>query len=167
MKIAFLVSRFPYPLEKGDKLRAFQHIVNLKLEGHQIHLISLSDIKVTESDKSFLLPYCESINVFHLSKKTLFSNLALSFIRKLPLQVGYFFNSEIRKRIEDLVYTIRPDVVYCQLIRMALYVENINSIPAIIDYQDAFAKGTSQRMEKANGLIKPIFSRELKLVIVF
>ena len=37
MKIVFLLSRVPYPLEKGDKLRAFQQIKGLSAK-HEIHL---------------------------------------------------------------------------------------------------------------------------------
>ena len=42
MKIVMLVSRVPYPLEKGDKLRAFHQLRHLA-QRHEIHLFALND----------------------------------------------------------------------------------------------------------------------------
>ena len=47
MKIFVLLSRFPYPLEKGDKLRAFHQIKELSKK-HEIILCALSDEKVDQ-----------------------------------------------------------------------------------------------------------------------
>ncbi|MFM2189881.1 MAG: hypothetical protein RL491_267, partial [Bacteroidota bacterium] len=51
MKVVFITSRFPYPLEKGDKLRAFQQIKQLASQGHEVHLFAVSDLVVSESSR--------------------------------------------------------------------------------------------------------------------
>ena len=38
MRIAVTLSRIPYPLEKGDKLRAYHQIQNLIEAGHEVHV---------------------------------------------------------------------------------------------------------------------------------
>ncbi|HMT28702.1 MAG TPA: glycosyltransferase [Bacteroidia bacterium] len=167
MKIIFFVSRFPFPLEKGDKLRAFQHIKNLHESGHEIHLIALSDEKVSTKSYNEVKQFCNSITVYNLTWKDLFSNLSGSFTKKLPLQVGYFYSSAIRKKIENLIEQINPDLIYCQLIRTAYYVKNLQKWPLLIDYQDAFSKGTFQRMQKAHWIYKSLFKREFNLVNEF
>jgi polysaccharide biosynthesis protein PslH len=45
MKLVFLTSRFPYPLEKGDKLRSYHFIKELS-KSHEVILISLNETKV-------------------------------------------------------------------------------------------------------------------------
>ncbi len=67
MHIAFLTSRFPYPLEKGDKLRAYYLIRELS-RFHQISLIALSDIPVEDAWIRKVEPYCHSVHVFRLNK---------------------------------------------------------------------------------------------------
>jgi polysaccharide biosynthesis protein PslH len=167
MKVLFIVSRFPYPLEKGDKLRAYQHIVNMHSAGHEVHLVALSDCFVTDSNLSKLQPYCASISILRLNLITLFFNLLFAFFRNLPLQVGYFYSKRHQQKIDEITSVVKPDAIYCQLIRTALFVKNIHSIPKMIDYQDAFSRGTFQRIEKAPLFLKPLFVREYRLVKLF
>ena len=49
MKLLILTSRFPYPINKGDKLRAYYQIKELSKQ-FEIHLISISDQKINGHD---------------------------------------------------------------------------------------------------------------------
>lgn len=164
MKIAVLLSRFPYPLEKGDKLRAYQHLQHLKQLGHEVHLIALSDVKVEPAHYEKVKPFCESIHVIHLSLLRRVVNLAFSFIRSLPLQVGYFYSKTHSRAIQKLIKELKPDLLYFQLIRTALFRKSNTDVPAVIDYMDAFASGTSQRTQNASVFLKFLYQRELRLV---
>ena len=48
MRILVLLSRFPFPLEKGDKLRAYHQIKSLS-EHHEVLLFAVNDHPVTEA----------------------------------------------------------------------------------------------------------------------
>lgn len=167
MKIVFIVSRFPFPLEKGDKLRAFQQLKNLSEAGHEIHLIALSDTEVTTDSLNKIKAFCKSVTIHHLSVMNIFFNLVASFSRKLPLQVGYFYSKSIHQKIDREISALKPDVIYCQLIRTASYVKNNSTVPLMIDYQDAFSKGTLQRMQNATWMLQPVYKREYRLVCDF
>ena len=43
MKLFVLLSRFPYPLDKGDKLRAYYQLRYLAGQGHELCVLALSD----------------------------------------------------------------------------------------------------------------------------
>ncbi|MDX9749580.1 MAG: hypothetical protein RBT71_00670 [Flavobacteriales bacterium] len=45
MRLLVLLSRVPYPLEKGDKLRAY-HLIARLARTHQVHLFCLSDAPI-------------------------------------------------------------------------------------------------------------------------
>ena len=47
MTIIYFTSRFPYPINKGDKLRSYYQIKELS-KSHEIHLISLSCLDCIE-----------------------------------------------------------------------------------------------------------------------
>ncbi len=64
MKIFVLLSRFPYPLEKGDKLRAYYQLKELAKK-HQIILCCLTDENVSEKSKQNLEEFCSD---YHLIK---------------------------------------------------------------------------------------------------
>ena len=49
MKLIYLTSRFPYPINKGDKLRSYFQIKELS-KFYEIHLISLTEKKINDID---------------------------------------------------------------------------------------------------------------------
>ena len=63
MEVLFLTSRFPFPLDKGDKLRAYYFIKELTTLGYNIHLFSLTESEISSQDYSELEPYLSSSKV--------------------------------------------------------------------------------------------------------
>ena len=57
MRLLVLLSRFPYPLDKGDKLRAF-HQLRLLAAVHEIHLFAVSDEAVSAAAEAAVRPLC-------------------------------------------------------------------------------------------------------------
>ena len=159
MKIVFLLSRVPYPLEKGDKLRAFQQIKGLSVS-HEIHLICLNDSKLHPKTHEILNRYCKSITIYKLTKFERVRNIISGFFIKLPLQVAYFYSKKIHSDVTLKLNEIKPDLVFCQLIRTAEYVKNYTSAKKIIDFQDAFSKGAEQRIQKSNLILRLIYNYE-------
>jgi polysaccharide biosynthesis protein PslH len=163
MKIFVLLSRFPYPLEKGDKLRAF-HQIRCLSENHEIHLCALNDAKLKPEYLNALKPFCRSIHVVDLPKAGRISNIIRTFFNGSPLQVGYFFNPSAKKRIDQLIRDIHPDHIFCQLVRVTEYVKH-QSIPKTLDYQDVFSKGAERRSKTAPFYLKPVLMSEYKRLL--
>lgn len=163
MKILVLLSRMPYPLEKGDKLRAFQQIKALSGR-HEIHLFALNAGKLHPEALDKLKPFCRSIKVVSLSRIHIFINLINTIFRGIPFQAGYFFSNAILLKVEERIKKLQPDLVYCQLIRMAEYAKELHGIPKVIDYQDLFSRGMEQRAERAAFYLKPFLKYEAKLL---
>lgn len=159
MKLLVLVSRFPYPLDKGDKLRAYHQIKELAKK-HEIYLICLTDQRVSTENKAAVAPFCKEIHVFDLFKPVIYLNTFFQLFTDKPFQVGYFFQRRIHKRILNLTERIQPNHIYCQLIRTAEYVKNIQHIPKTIDYMDSLGKGMFRRAAISHGLRKYLFQTE-------
>ena len=159
MKIFVLLSRFPYPLEKGDKLRAFHHIKELS-KNHDVILCALTDKEVKQSSIDILYKYCVSIDVIKLPKWKIYWNIfnQLLFTNK-SLQVAYFYNEKAQNTINDLLEKHQPDHIYCQLIRVAEYVRN-SKINKTLDYMDALARGMERRVEDAPLYLKWFLKNE-------
>lgn len=160
MKIFVLLSRFPYPLEKGDKLRAFNQI-KILAKNHEIHLCALNDINLKPEYLSAIQPFCKTVHIINLSKFTLAWNIFLAFISGKPLQVGYFYNRSSHRKISRLINEIKPDHIYCQLLRVAEYVRK-SKIPKTLDYQDVFSKGVERRLATCPKYLKPVLKLEYK-----
>ena len=100
MKIAFVTSRYPYPIEKGDKLRAFHQIRGLS-ELHEVHLFALSEHPVSEKQRNALLEICASVNVFDLQRWKIPYNVAVGVMNGLPFQVSYFYDRVLKERMQN------------------------------------------------------------------
>jgi glycosyltransferase involved in cell wall biosynthesis len=145
MNILVALSRFPYPTDKGDKLRAFYQIKELS-QKHTIFLLCLSDEEVADHHVLKLKEYCEQIKIIYLKKNQIYLNLFLSLFNKAPFQVNYFKNSEMRMIMSQWIYKFNIDIVYVQLIRL---VENLpfeEDVPFFLDYMDALSEGMYKRI---------------------
>lgn len=166
MKIIILTSRFPFPLEKGDKLRIYNQIKHLS-ENNEVILITISSKKISEEDLNRLKSFCKEIYVFQLSKFDLSVNLIRSLFNGLPFQVGIFFKKSYKKKIQNIIKRIKPDAVYCHLIRMSEYVKEMNSFPKTLDYMDAFSKGIERRAETSSPIMKSFLKFEYNRLVSY
>jgi sugar transferase (PEP-CTERM/EpsH1 system associated) len=158
MKLFIILSRVPFPLDKGDKLRAFHQIKHLS-KSNEIHLCCLNDIKIDKSSIKAIEPYCKTINVFKISRWSKCINVFLAFLSGKPFQVGYFYNSSIRKKISNLIMEIEPDHIFCQLIRVTEYVKHVQ-ISKTLDYQDVLSKGMERRLANCQSYLRPVIRYE-------
>jgi len=166
MKIFVLLSRIPYPLEKGDKLRAFNQIKFLS-KNHEIILCALNDSKVNKQDAfQSLQPYCRSVTFIDLSKVNRVLNICKAYFTSKPLQIGYFYSRKAHKKISAIINEHKPDHLYCQLVRTAEYIKNQN-IPKTIDYQDVFSKGVERRIKSSPFYLKPFLKLEYKRLLKY
>ncbi len=162
MKLFILTSRFPYPIEKGDKLRLYYQIKVLA-NYHQIILCALSEYDVPQKDIEALQPFCDKIYTFKRNKFQIGKNLLLAGIKGNPFQIGYFYDKSIHRQITTVIETEKPDHIYVQLIRVAPYLKDID-IPKTIDFMDTFSIGAVRWANKASFWLKPILNREARLL---
>jgi sugar transferase (PEP-CTERM/EpsH1 system associated) len=158
MKLLFLTSRLPFPLDKGDKLRAYHFIKELSKK-HEIVLFSLNDESASHEAEQEMLKYCKRVEVYQLSKLTIFSNLVRNVFKKLPFQVAYFFHQKAELRLQELIRQEQPDLVFYQLVRMAEYAVNTN-IPKAMDYMDVLSVGVKKRVDQESLFKKFVFAME-------
>ena len=158
MKLLVVLSRIPFPLEKGDKLRAYYQIKELSKQ-HDIYLVALYSRSVPSEAMRELTPYCREVHFLKQHPVRSVVNMAGSLFLGLPLQCGYFYSHRNHKRIDKIIQEVQPDRIYCQLFRMAEYVRHCR-IPKVLDYQDAFSMGMERRAQKAFPLFRPIMRME-------
>lgn len=160
MKLGILFSRFPFPLEKGDKLRAYHQIRELA-STNELYLCCVSDKKVQNEQLKELEPYCKEIKIIQINKFSILINLIKSLLfSKLPLQVAYFFKKSAKKSVVEFFRNNEVDHIYCQLIRVSEYVKDLNDIPKTLDYMDVLSKGMERRIEKSSTYLKPFVKIE-------
>ena len=157
-----MLSRIPFPLEKGDKLRAFHQIKELSKHHHLI-VCALSDTRIHPDAYQTLKPYASALYFFPLSKARIYSRLIKAVFTSTPFQVAWFFSPRIKRKIHLLIDHHRPDHLFCQLIRTAPYIHDRKE-DKTIDYQDVFSEGLQRRKRVAPWYLRPLLGAEFKRV---
>lgn len=165
MKILVLTSRFPYPLEKGDKLRIYYQIRELHRAGHEICLVALTEESLEDADYQKVKAFCSQIFTFQLSRFSIALHILSNILRGggLPFQVAYFYDFKVQKAINQIIEREKPDHIYCHLARMSPYIEDLN-LPKTLDFMDAFGAGTLRRAEISSFFLRPFWRFEARLM---
>lgn len=162
MKILIVLPRFPYPLEKGDKLRAYHQIVELS-KRHEIHLFAVSHTKVTVEQRAALEPYCKSISVVTPTRFTSYFNILRNYFRSKSLQMGYWDSRRARRTVKEMARSIQPDIVYNQMVRTVPFVARLPFLK-VMDFQDSLSMNTERRMEQSKGFWRALLHYEFKML---
>ena len=166
MKLLVVLSRVPYPLEKGDKLRAY-HLITRLARRHEVYLFCLTDQRIEEGHLAHLRAYVAHIEVVQLPVWRILGRLFTAVFSRLPFQVAYFHHRSAQRAIDKAIATFRPDHILCQLVRTTEYVRNRFDVPRTLDYMDTLSKGMERRTENAPFWIRPLLRTETRRLIAY
>ncbi len=166
MKICMIVSRVPWPLEKGDKLRAYHQLKHLS-KHHEVHLICLSDGAVDANAINQLQLLTPHVHVFQLNRWKMFFRIFMAFFSNKPFQVHYFYDRAIAGKVKHLIEDINPDAIYCQLIRCSEYVKHMHAYAKTLDYMDALSAGQHRRAVGAPWYLAPFVREEARRLTAY
>ncbi len=162
-KLVILLSRFPYPLDKGDKLRAYHQIKDISNE-FDIYLHCIIDEQILDIHYKEVKKYCVEINTYSIPKYLRVWNGIVSVIKSQPFQVGYFYSNAIHEKIKKALNTSSFDALYCQLSRMAKYCNTFNK-RKVFDFQDAFSTNYIRSAKQASFFKKIAYLLEAKTML--
>ena len=157
--LVFIASRFPFPLEKGDKLRGYNLIKGLS-KTHQIHLIALTNEPINQSWYDEIAPFVINIDIFPLHNIGQWLRLFACIFTQQPFQLAFFTSFNIKRKIKKRLSEINPDHIFCQMIRPAEYVKNYHRCYKTIDYMDTLSIGMERRAKKAPWYTRWIYHME-------
>lgn len=160
MKILATFCRFPYPLDKGDKLRAFYQIKELS-KANDIYLFCFSAHSPKQEHIQILQKYCKQIHIEKLSLISQIISLLCSLFKGLPFQVALFSTFRAKQNFKSFFSKVKPDVSYFQFVRMGEFAKIISG-KKVLDFQDCLSKNMERRKENANFVKRIVFSLESK-----
>lgn len=159
MKIFILTSRFPWPLEKGDKLRLFHLAKELSVR-HEVILCALSDGPVEAEHRAKLEAFCSEVHVIQLSWVRRLLRMAWAPASSRPFQVHWFYQNRAAQIIRKLIAESKPDWVWSHMIRTSEYVKEMHEVPRALDYMDALSSGMRRRARLHRGPFRWILAEE-------
>lgn len=166
MKILFLTSRFPYPPLRGDQAIPYYRLKYLS-KRHSITLLSFYEHARDLEGLNHLRQYCKNIFTIALPFWRSLLNVAVnSLLSPLPLQVLYYRSFSCERLVKKLIAENGFDIVHAYLLRMAPYVEGVNS-PRILELIDSMQLNWSRRLATEKNPMRWVVKEELRRIISY
>lgn len=138
MRLLVAAPRFPWPLDKGDRLTVF----NLLRYFGQRHAVALVCFLEPGQDPAWvrrLDGVVDRVEVVPLPRPSAYARTALGLASRRPLQVHYYRSRAMAERLGRVVEEFHPDLVYAHTIRMAEYLAEARPGPGILAMQISMA----------------------------
>jgi polysaccharide biosynthesis protein PslH len=152
LRILFLTARFPWPLLRGDQLRAY-HQLRVLASRHRLTLVCFRDTPVPPEGLAAVSAFCEQVVTVPLGRPAMAASLAWGAFSSLPFQVSLYRNPLMRRALRKVVAGPAFDLAHAQLARMAPYVEGL-PLPRFVDLVDALSLSTRRRSRLHRGPLR-------------
>lgn len=164
MRILFITSRYPYPLLKGDQVRAYHQMTHLVKRGHEVILLSFDN-----GERNVALEQmCKAV---YLAKPPAKPLIAKRLLRQVftsdPLQLAFFYSKAMQQTLEQVLKQQAIDTVLLQLSRMGDYLPPLLEarLPIVLDLIDSLAMNIALKSQKASFPINHLWALESKRLL--
>jgi sugar transferase (PEP-CTERM/EpsH1 system associated) len=165
LRILFLTARFPWPLLRGDQLRA-HHQLRLLAARHRLTLVCFRDAPDPLAGLAAVSAFCERVVTVPLGRAAMATGLARGSVSPLPFQVSLYRHPRMRRALRDVVAGEAFDLAHAQLARMAPYVEPL-PIARFVDLVDALSLSTHRRSQRHRGPLRWLTALEARRLLAY
>ena len=160
MRIAVVLTRIPFPLFKGDKLRAYYQIRELSKK-HDVYLFCLNGKEDERQGREELLKYCKEVCIVRNDRLSAMLRLFFAAFTSKPLQVAFYDSKRNKRLFETFVRKYNIELAYFQFVRIAPFAKGLECAK-VLDFQDTLSVNMARRAEKSNMFAAWIFRKEAK-----
>lgn len=172
LRIAFVYSRLPFPMMRGDQLTVSHLLSFLAARGHQVDFYTLREGgEMTEAQLAWLRNTCRSVAIYEHGTARKLLGLIRGVIRGLPAQVAIFSNSDLQRDLHKATRAGSYDVVYAYYIRSAemvpcesMRLQGTGAPISFLAMQLSQTLNTRRIYQNQSGFKKLLYFVELKLL---
>lgn len=160
MKILYLAHRFPYPPDKGDKIRSYHQWRGLNEAGHEVHLACLVDDPVDWRRRFELKRAVASAFMARLSRPRAMLRALLAAVAGRSFSVAYFHSTELRREVERLLRAQAFDAILVYSSSMARYIPPEHRGRAVVDLVDVDSEKWREYARRSGPIKAWLYDRE-------
>jgi sugar transferase (PEP-CTERM/EpsH1 system associated) len=163
--VLLLVHRLPYPPDKGDKVRSY-HLLRQLRHRFRVHLGCFVDDANDRQYVATVQALCTSSKIVRLQPGLARLKSTTALLRKQALSIPYYFDRELAEWVD---FTLRSqDIAYIVVYSspMAQYVLRANPGDPyrVMDFVDVDSDKWNQYAEKRIWPVRRLYSREARLL---
>lgn len=136
MNILYLCHRFPFPPQRGGKIRPFNMIRHLTANGNQVTVCSLTRSVDEAKEGEGIAPYCANFEIGHVTPWVQVMRMVVRLPLVTPSSMGFFYSAELAERVNRLLALKKWDLIFVHCSSVAQYVEHVQDVPKILDFGD-------------------------------
>jgi sugar transferase (PEP-CTERM/EpsH1 system associated) len=136
MRILFVCHRFPYPPNRGGKIRPFNIIKHFGEQGHQVTVASISRSEDEARAGGGIRDYCARYILERVSAPAAVARMLARLPTSAPSSMGYFYSPRLERRIQAALEETRFDLIFVHCSSAAQYVEDVRGVPKVLDFGD-------------------------------
>jgi hypothetical protein len=169
LQVLFLCHRFPYPPNKGEKIRAFQQLRALSRR-HEVDVFTLADDPADLDHWAALQQHCRSLTVAPLSPRRARARALAYLPTRVPLSIPYFRSSRLEAEVRRALATKAYDRIFVYCSSVAQYIPWLagtepapNGVPPVIlDLVDVDSDKWAQYASASKPPMSWVYARESK-----
>jgi sugar transferase (PEP-CTERM/EpsH1 system associated) len=135
MNILFICHRFPFPPNRGGKIRPFQMIRHLA-QNHSVTVASLAHSHKELVQGAGLKAHCREILAEVLPNSSRWYSAVVSLFSQTPSSLAYFSSRRLQSRIDATWSTQRFEAVIVHCAFMAAYALGLQGAFRLMDFGD-------------------------------
>src|ERR1700712_2193624 len=98
LRIAFVYSRLPFPMMRGDQTTVAHLLSFLSGRGHSVDFYSIdADGSMTAAQQTWLTDACHQVRMYRQSTAAKLLGLVNGLLHLVPLQIGLFDNKQLTR----------------------------------------------------------------------
>ena len=135
MKILFVCHRFPFPPQRGGKIRPFNVIRHLS-RSHEVTVASPTRSAAELEAGAGLANHCERIITDRITAPAALARMIAWLPSPAPSSMAYFHSPGLARQIDAELARTRFDLIFVHCAFMAPYVAGAGSARKILDFGD-------------------------------
>ena len=150
LDILFVTSRLPGRFQ-GDRVRAY-HQLRILGQRHRVTLVSFASRAERARGPGPLTEFCAQVVMVPSSLHRIAAGLLRGGVSRRPVQAAIHESRLMRRAIATTRLSGHHDVAHVQLVRMAPYLDEVRSLPRVVDLVDALSLNMERRAQYDRGL---------------
>jgi sugar transferase (PEP-CTERM/EpsH1 system associated) len=164
--ILFIAHRFPYPPDRGEKIRGW-NIIRHMAETNRVFLAAISDDPRDAGHEAPLRAVCAGMERFPVVMWRQKMRAALSAKPGRPLMLDYYRSPEMQAWVNKILACEAIDIVYIFSTAMAPYALRARDKRLILDMQDVDSQKWAQYAAKTRGVASLVWAREARTLLEY
>jgi sugar transferase (PEP-CTERM/EpsH1 system associated) len=163
-ELLYLVHRFPYPPDKGDKIRSF-HLLKHLSQRYRIHLGTFIDDEIDRKHLGRVRDMCGETCFLDLYPRSARIRSLTGLLYGQPLTLPYYHDKRLQAWVSDLLATRPVETVLVFSAAMAQYVSHATNVRRVMDFVDIDSDKWMQYASTITWPMSWVYRRESKLLL--